>query len=107
MDIKLAFFAPSSESTLGKPLVAEPKTLTVIDKKAQGGFLTVHEYKDRTRERICFEPISSDATQSIDTFPEIDRLDTYKDPHLWADLNHRLSFKKQLMRLYSCDGSSP
>lgn len=54
--------------------------------------------------RIVREGFPGDPTQTVDALAEVDRLHVYENPHLWTDLDHRLSVIKAVMSGKNCVG---
>ena len=66
---------PPGEAALGKPLVAEPETLAIIQEQLQGGRLAIAEDEDGACERVVPEGLMAEPGQAIDPASKIGRLD--------------------------------
>ena len=85
---------PPREAALGKPLVAEPKSLAVVHEQLQRCRLAIAEDEDGAGERIVLEGLLAESGEAIDPTSKVDRLDDDKDLHLWCDLEHPWAFQK-------------
>ena len=66
---------PPGELSLGKPLVAKPKSLAVIHQQLHGRRLAIAEDENGTRERVVLQGFLAEPGQADDPAPKIDRLD--------------------------------
>ena len=85
---------PPGESSIGKPLVAKPKSLAVIRKQLHGRRPAIAEDEDGSGERIVLKGLLTESRQAVDPATEIDRLDRDEDLHLGRDLEHHRAFQK-------------
>ena len=76
------------------PLVAEPKSLTVVHEQLQGRRLAIAEDEDRADERVVLERFLAEPRQAVDPAAKIGRLDGDQDLHLGGDLEHHGAFQK-------------
>ena len=84
-----AFLRPATSGTAaGKPLVAKPKTLAVVDQDLQRRRRAVAKDEDPAVERIVLQHVFAQPGQAIDPAAKIGRLDGRHDPHLRRDLDH-------------------
>jgi hypothetical protein len=76
------------------PLVAEPKSLAVIQKQLQGRRLAIAEDEDGAGEGVVPERLLAKPGQSVDSPAEVGRLDGHQDFHLRCDLEHHRAPQK-------------
>ena len=76
------------KSPAGKPLVAKPKTLAVVNQDLQRRRRPVAEHEHPAAERIVLEHLFAHPGQAVDPLAKIGRLDGHHHPHLRRDLDH-------------------
>lgn len=81
-------FGPPEEPSLGKPLLAEPKPLAIVDEELNCRSGAVAENKDSSREGIFKQLLATDPGKAVDAAAEINGLNRNKDAHLGSDLDH-------------------
>ena len=79
---------PPLESALGKPLLTEPKSLTIINQDFQRLASAAGKHKQRALQRLSLELLPTEGRQPIDALAQSDRFDRQQNPHLRSDLNH-------------------
>src|SRR5689334_16762983 len=85
---------PPRQAPLGKTLVAEPKSLTVIHEQLQGRRPPIAEDEDGAGERVVLEGLLAEPGQAVDAATEIGRLDGHQDFHVGRDLKHQGALQK-------------
>lgn len=83
-----AAVGPPGEPPLGKPFVAKPKPLTVIDQDLQCRGPTVAEDKHPAAQRIVLQRFPTESRQAVNPAAEIGRLAGHDDSHLRGNLDH-------------------
>ena len=95
--VLVAAFVPAGHQRklpAGKPLVAKPKTLAVVDQDLQRRRRPVAKHEHPAAERIVFQHVFAQPGQAVDPAAKIGRLDGRHDPHLRRDLDHGSGFQK-------------
>src|SRR4051812_2651380 len=86
---------PPREAALGKPLVAEPKSLTIVHEQLQGGCLAIAEDEDDAGKGVVLEGLLAEPRQAVDPTAKVSGLDGDEDLHLGCDLEHHRASQKQ------------
>src|SRR6476660_1150011 len=81
-----AVLRPPLETALGKPLLAQPESLTVVNQNFQGSAPAAGKDKQRPLQRFALQLLTAKSGQAVDALAKIDRLDGQKNPHLRSDL---------------------
>lgn len=102
-----AGFGPRIKAPLRKPLLAEPKTLGVIDEALQCAAAPSTEHEERAIERIGLEGLPAESGEAIDALTKIDGLDRQQDPHLRGDLDHGAVLQNEWAKATQAAGSWP
>ena len=79
---------PMPETAIGKSLVAEPKSLAVVNQHLDGGPPPIAENEHGPREGVFFQDFFAMACQTVYSTAKVGRLDGNQYPHLRRDLKH-------------------
>ena len=82
---------PEPKSSRRQSLLAEPKTLTVVDQNLQGFGASVPKDEHRAAHGIAGKLLPAHPAQSINASPKIRRLYGHPNPHVRRELNHAAS----------------
>lgn len=85
---------PPAETPLGKPLVARPKTLAVVDQRLHRRAAPIAEHEHVAAEGVLLQRLPADPGQTVHPAAEIRGLDRHRDPHLRRELDHRWPSQK-------------
>jgi hypothetical protein len=64
---------PPRQATTGKPLLTEPKSLTIIDQSLYRIEGTVGEHKNCAAKGILFQDLATEGNEGIYAFAEVSR----------------------------------
>ena len=98
---------PPAKPPAGKPLVAKPESLAVVDQDLNRRRLSVAEHEDPTTERIVVEHLLAEPGQAVDPLTEIGRLDGHHHAHLRRDLDHGSLCQKLRLNAARSGASTP
>jgi hypothetical protein len=79
----LIVFGPPIYFPLRESFLAQPKALRIIDKKFDRGTGSISEDEQCTAEWVLFKLITTQGNKRIQPLPEIARLYSNKNLHLW------------------------
>src|ERR1700690_731844 len=82
---------PEPKSPRRQTLLAEPKTLAVVDQNLQGFGAAIAKDKHRAAHGVRGKLLPAHPAQSINALPKIRRLHGHPNPHVRRELNHAAS----------------
>ena len=85
---------PPPKPPPAQPLLAEPKSLAVIDQDLDRRASFVTKYKQQSRERIRLQHFPAYPGQAINAPAKVHRLHRHPDLHLRTDLDHHPCLQK-------------
>jgi len=85
---------PPPKPTPAQSLLAEPKSLAVIDEDLDRRTSFVTKYKQQSRERVCLQHFPAYPGQAINAPAKVHRLHRHPDLHLRSDLDHHPCLQK-------------
>src|SRR5258708_13563811 len=96
---------PPAEASLGKTLLAEPKTLPVVDEHFHRCCTPIAKHEHSAVKRILTQDLLAESHETVDAVAEVDGLDRDEDPHLRRDLQHHGDSQK--LRLTAAKSGAP